>query len=119
MSNPYADPNNWRAVFYGENPPNKNLTHGNIVTLEGTGQILMEYIGPDSTSEYVPVLISRSGEVKNGEFNDPKNPRLNEIKGDMQHVAEAQLIFAYNKNTGKLRPLKARLSSFEELIEGV
>jgi len=41
------DPNNWRATFTGDDAATRPLftclTHGNLVTIEGTGQVLFHY----------------------------------------------------------------------------
>ena len=116
MVNPFQDPNNWRAVFHGEDPPNKHLTHGNIVTLGGTGQILLEYIGPNGRDEYIPVLFSPDG-IKLSEFKNPLSPVLDEIK-NMREVLEADLVIAYNKNEASFRVLKSR-RTHETLIENL
>jgi hypothetical protein len=42
------DPWNWVAVWHDQNPPTV-LDHGNLLTLDGTGQVLLEYRPPAGT----------------------------------------------------------------------
>lgn len=49
--NPYSNPWNWRANFCDGSAPTP-LEHGNVITIEGTGQVLLEYIGPNVKQIY-------------------------------------------------------------------
>lgn len=45
------DPDNWRVVFTGDpttqDLETTSLTHGNYITVEGTGQVLLHYTPPE------------------------------------------------------------------------